>query len=96
MLWGITNWLFWGLVQERVALFRLDTPAGFLVERTRCAFDLAHPLRVCSWLARNGPAGQCGVYKRFGFSMMDGRETVLPSAGRCCLCFFLWCQFTLE
>ena len=77
---------FLGGVQA--GFFRLGTAAVI--------YGLAHPLGVCTRLMRNGPAGQCGVSKRFGFSMMDGRETVLPSAGRCCLCFFLWCQFTLE
>ena len=57
----------------------------FWGEFRRAYFDLAQTLGVCSWLARNGPAGQCGVSKRFGFSMMDGRETVPPSGGRCVL-----------
>ena len=49
----------------------------------RCAFGLAHPLRMCTRLVKVCPAGQCGVSKRIGFCMMDGRETVPPGAGRC-------------
>ena len=76
--WVIVSFLgsfFWGGVQA--GFFRLGTAAVI--------YGLAHPLRVCTRLVRNGPTGQYGVSNRFGFSMRDGRETVLPSAGRCCL-----------
>ena len=71
-----------GAVQA--GLFRLGTDAVI--------HGLAHPLGFRT----GGPAARVyqvsevwpcgpgvGVSKRIGFSMMDGRETVIPSAGRC-------------